>query len=80
MSRPNVYIFDVETQIEIIREMNDAEFAQYEIDKSQFDQEEAVRVAAQSEADAQAVAKTEAKKQALEALGLSQEVVNLLAE
>lgn len=32
MTRPNVHIFDVTTQEEIIREMNDAEYAQYLID------------------------------------------------
>jgi hypothetical protein len=80
MSRPNIYIFDSETQEEVIREMNDAEFAQYEIDKAQFDQEESVRAEAQAEVDAAAEAKKAAKVEALAALGLSQEVVNLLAE
>jgi hypothetical protein len=32
MSRPNVYIFDCETQESITREMNDEEYAQYLID------------------------------------------------
>lgn len=73
MIRPNVYIFNVETQEEIIREMNDTEYEQHLIDKAQGEAEKA-------ELDAQSAAKKAAKTQALAALGLSQEVVNLLAE
>jgi len=32
MTRPNVHEFNVATQEEVIREMNDAEYAQYLID------------------------------------------------
>lgn len=73
MSRPLTSILDVETQELIIREMNDAEYEQHLIDV-------AAAETAKAEADAQAEAKAEAKRQALAALGLSQEVVNLLAE
>jgi hypothetical protein len=69
MTRPKVCIFNVETQEEIVREMNDVEYEQHLIDKAQGE-------AAQAELDA----KKAAKAQALAALGLSQEVVNLLAE
>jgi hypothetical protein len=73
MTRPSIQIINTQTQEEVIREMNDAEYEQYLIDA-------AAAEAAKAEADAQAAAKTEAKRQALAALGLSQEVVNLLAE
>lgn len=76
MNKPNVYIFDVESQTETIREMNDAEYAQYLIDK-EVALEEAAK---QAEEQAQIEAKKAAKAEALAALGLSQEVVNLLAE
>lgn len=69
MARPNVCIFNVETQEEVIREMNNIEYEQYLIDKAQGE-------TFQAELDA----KKAAKAQALAALGLSQEVVNLLAE
>jgi hypothetical protein len=73
MTRPLVQIINIQTQEEVIREMNDAEYEQHLIDV-------AAAEAAKAEADSQAAAKTEAKRQALAALGLSQEVVNLLAE
>jgi hypothetical protein len=73
MTRPSIQIINTQTQEEVIREMNDAEYEQYLIDV-------ATAETTKAEADAQAAAKTEAKRQALAALGLSQEVVNLLAE
>jgi hypothetical protein len=76
MSRPNVYIFDCETQEGITREMNDEEYAQHLIDVANGEE----IVAAQAQAHAAAEAKAEAKRQALAALGLSQEIINLLAE
>jgi hypothetical protein len=76
MTRPFVTIFDVSTQEGITREMNDAEYAQHLIDLAHSEE----HTAKQAEENAKAAAKTEAKKQALAALGLSQEVVNLLAE
>jgi hypothetical protein len=35
MTRPLIGIFDVLTQEQVVREMNDEEFAQYELDKSE---------------------------------------------
>ena len=65
--------YNVETKEEVVREMNDEEYAQHLIDKANSD-------AAQAEINATIEAKKAAKAQALAALGLSQEVVNLLAE
>jgi hypothetical protein len=76
MSRPNVYEFNAETQEEISREMNDEEYAQHENDMAAAAQ----RVAAQEEAATLAAAKAAAKAEALAQLGLSQEVINLLAD
>ena len=59
-----------------MREMNDEEYNQYLIDAAN----EKEIVAAQAQANAAVEAKAEAKRQALAALGLSQEIVNLLAE
>jgi hypothetical protein len=75
-----VSILDVETQIQVNREMNDAEYEQYLIDSAKAETDLAAEAAAKAEADAAAAAKTEAKRQALAALGLSQEIINLLAE
>jgi hypothetical protein len=36
MTRPLIGFFNVETQEEVIREMNDTEFAQYEIDNAAY--------------------------------------------
>jgi hypothetical protein len=80
MTRPLIGILDAETQIQANREMNDEEYAQYLIDLTKAEAELAAEATAKAEADAAAAAKTEAKQQALAALGLSQEIVNLLAE
>ena len=80
MTRPIIAILDAETQIQVNREMNDAEYEQYLVDKARFEEEKAANEAAQVEADAAAAAKAEAKRQALAQLGLSQEIVNLLAD
>ena len=71
-----ITIINVETQEEITREMNDAEYAQHLLDVADAE----TRAASQTKADAATEAKKTAKAQALAALGLSQEVVNLLAE
>ena len=68
-----IYLFDSNTGEEIIREQNDAEYAQALIDKAQFEKE-------QAEAGSLAETKRAAKAEALAALGLSQEVINLLAD
>lgn len=76
MTRPMVCIIDISTQEEVNREMNDAEYEQYLIDAAAAQ----AQATAQAEADAAAEAKKAAKAEALAALGLSQEIVNLLAE
>ena len=80
MTRPLITTFDAIDGVQITREMNDTEFAQYEIDKAFFEQEKSVRAAEQAEEDAKMAAKKAAKEEALAALGLSQEVINLLAD
>ena len=69
MTRPTVQELNAETQELTVREMNDTEYAQHLID-----------VADAAERAAVVAAKAEAKREALATLGLSQEVVNLLAE
>ena len=76
MTRPNVHIINVETQEEIIREMNDEEYEQSLADKAAYEAELALQV----EAEEVKAAKAAAKAEALAALGLSQEVINLLAD
>lgn len=76
MTRPMISLFDANTGEAVIREMNDSEFAQYEIDKVDAEATEAMLAEAKALEDAKKAAKAEA----LAALGLSQEVVNLLAE
>jgi hypothetical protein len=67
MSRPIVRIHNTETDEIIDREMNDAEFAEYEANQ-------AAEVAAQVEADAKATAKTAL----LDRLGITAEEATLL--
>ena len=76
MTRPMIHIFDMATQEEVLREMNDAEYAQHLVDVAAYEEE----LAKQAEVDAVAEAKKAAKAEALAALGLSQEIINLLAE
>jgi hypothetical protein len=71
---------NMEKNIDVVREMNDAEYAQHLIDKAVWEEIQTALAVAKAEADAAAEAKKTAKAQALAALGLSQEVVNLLAE
>lgn len=61
--------FNMATGETIERPLTEAELAQFEIDKENWEKQ-LVEINA----------KTEAKKQALAALGLSQEIINLLAE
>lgn len=67
MSRPTVKFFDVATNEELIREMNDEEFAQHEID-----------VAANAAEEADRVARIAAREAILEKLGLTAEEAALL--
>ena len=62
-----IRIHNTETNEVIDREMNDAEFAQFELDK-----------AAQSAAQAEAEAKAQAKAQLLAQLGITEEQAKLL--
>jgi hypothetical protein len=62
-----VRIHNTETNEVVDREMNDAEFAQYEADQ-----------AAQAEAQAEAEARAEAKAALLEQLGITEEQAKLL--
>jgi acyl-CoA reductase-like NAD-dependent aldehyde dehydrogenase len=73
MTRPTVKIINIQTQEEVVREMNDEEYAHHlAIVKDAEDK--------QAEEEAKIAAKAAAKAEALAALGLSQEVINLLAE
>jgi hypothetical protein len=76
MARPLISILNVETQELDTREMNDLEYEQYLIDKQYSEAE----MAAQEAKAVEEAAKKAAKAEALAALGLSQEIVNLLAE
>jgi hypothetical protein len=80
MTKPLVQLIDVTTGEEILREMTDEEYSFWSEQKEKIDAEyeEAAIIKAQEEAAAKA--KKTAKAQALAALGLSQEIVNLLAE
>jgi hypothetical protein len=66
-SRPMVRIHDLSTDEVIDREMNDAEFAQYEADK-----------AAEAEAQAEAEAKANARQAILDRLGLTADEAALI--
>jgi len=67
MSKPMIRIHNIETDEVIDREMNDAEFAQYQADK-----------AAQATAQAEAEAKATAKAALLTQLGITEEQAKLL--
>jgi hypothetical protein len=61
--RPEIKIVNVQTGEQIVREMNDAEFAQYEIDVANYE--------AKIKAQAQAAADKATAEAKLEALGLT---------
>jgi hypothetical protein len=67
MSRPTIRIHDLATSEVIDREMNDAEFAQYEADQ-----------AAEATRQAEAEAKAQAKAALLAQLGITEEQAKLL--
>lgn len=67
---------NIEKNIDVIREMNDAEYEQHLLDVAEAEEQEAKRVEEQAAAEA----KKAAKEEALAALGLSQEIINLLAD
>jgi hypothetical protein len=66
-TRPMVRIHNIETDEIVDREMNDAEFAQYEADQ-----------AAKAEADAAAIQKAADKAALLAQLGITEEQAKLL--
>jgi hypothetical protein len=74
MIRPNVGIIDAITNELTIREMNDTEYAQHQIDLS-YSEEHAAK---QAESDALSAAKAVAKAELLATLNLSQETLDLL--
>ena len=76
MTRPMISIVNVETQEEITREMNDAEYAQYLIDTKANEERSLIM----AEEEIQAAALKAAKEETLAALGLSQDIINLLAK
>lgn len=78
MTKPMVSILDVETQELTTREMTDEEYAQYEIDKAQFEEKEAIKAAERAELDELAAAKAAAKAELLATFNLSQETLDLL--
>jgi len=67
MAKPMVRIHNIETDEVIDREMNDAEFAQYQTDQ-----------ASQATAQAEAEAKATAKAALLAQLGITEEQAKLL--
>jgi hypothetical protein len=67
MTRPIIQIFNSTTGEEIIREMNDVEFAKYETDQAK-----------QAAAQAEAATKATAKAALLEQLGITEEQAKLL--
>jgi hypothetical protein len=74
MTRPIIKIYDVVTQQTEEREMNDAEFAQYELGAAAGDAMATIR----AEAEAAAQAKADAKAALLEKLGLTQDIIDIL--
>jgi hypothetical protein len=75
-TKPMVTIHDVSTGNVETREMNDAEYAQYQIDQAA----EAERAAAQAAEEAAAQAKKDATAAVLAKLGITQDVLDLLTK
>jgi hypothetical protein len=67
MTKPLIAIYNVETNEIIEREMNDAEFAQYQADQE-----------AEAQRKAEAEAKVAARQAILDRLGLTEEEARLL--
>jgi ABC-type Fe3+/spermidine/putrescine transport system ATPase subunit len=72
--KPEIKFFDVETQEEIVREMNDEEYAQYLADKNIWDAQAAERLAEQAEIDAAKAAVHEK----LSELGITPELIEVI--
>jgi hypothetical protein len=71
-----ITIIDASTQQEETREMNDAEYAQWQADQATMQS----NAAAQAEADAAAQAKKDAAAAVLAKLGITQDVLDLLTK
>jgi Fe2+ or Zn2+ uptake regulation protein len=78
--KPTIIHFDAITGEKTVREMTDSEYAQHLLDVEENKIITAKQAAEHAAEQAKAEAKKAAKAEALAALGLSQEVVNLLAE
>jgi hypothetical protein len=74
MTRPKIYELNIENQEEVIREMNDDEYAQYLADKTAFEAEEAERLAEQAQIDAAKAAVHEK----LSELGITPELIEVI--
>lgn len=71
MPRPSITVHDASTGETVTREMDDAEYAQYEADQ-------AAAVAAASAAESEATAKAAARQAILDRLGISESEARLL--
>ncbi len=74
MIKPKIAIFDVETQTETVREMNDEEYAQHLVDKQNYEIEQAEIAAKKAEEDA---AKT-ALQEKLTDIGITSELIEVI--
>lgn len=72
--KPEIKFFDVETQEEILREMNDEEYAQYLADKNIWDAQAAETLAEQAQIDAAKAA----VHQKLAELGITTELIEVI--
>ena len=72
--KPLISIFNVETQEEIQREMNDEEYAQYLVDKAKWEAQEAERLAEQAQIDSAKAAVHEK----LAELGITPELIEVI--
>lgn len=74
MTRPNIFVFNAETQTETLREMNDEEYAQHLVDKQNYEIEQAEIAAKKAEEDA---AKT-ALQEKLTDIGITPELIEVI--
>lgn len=74
MNRPEITVIDAITQEQIIREMNDEEYAQYLIDKEAAESSAAEEAAKQAEIDAAKAALHEK----LSELGITPELIEVI--
>jgi len=72
--KPLISVFNIETQEEVIREMNDEEYAQHLVDKAAWQAEETERLAKQAQIDAAKAAIHEK----LAELGITPELIEVI--